>query len=143
MEAALSTLRFRRLPQGTDVFHFKLSCQHSLFAPQPGPRGFPQTAPTFRRPPQRHRKAICISKQGHHHNGDQAVPRPHILCSICFYSFGALAKAERLFIALLHNQPMYSKMCYIEIFDTLQLTGWLKFEMGTIRPPVWGVRWAV
>ena len=31
--------------------------------------------------------------QGHHHNGDQAARRPHILCSICFHSSGALAKA--------------------------------------------------
>ena len=45
----------------------------------------------------------------------------HILCSICFYSFGALAKALRLFIASLHNQPVYHKMCSIDIFDNLQL----------------------
>ena len=39
------------------------------------------------------------SKQGHHHNGDQAARQPHILCSICFQAFEALAKAVRLFKA--------------------------------------------
>ena len=52
---------------------------------------------------------IIQIKQGHHHYGDQAARRPHILCSICLHSFGALVKAERLFITLLHNQPMYQK----------------------------------
>ena len=26
---------------------------------------------------------FCYCKQGHHHNGDQAVRRPHMMCSIC------------------------------------------------------------
>ena len=37
------------------------------------------------------------SRQGHHHSGDEAARRPHILCSICDHSLGALAKAVRLF----------------------------------------------
>ena len=61
--------------------------------------------------------------QGHHHNGYWAAGRPHILCSICFRSFGALAKAVRLLIASHHNQPMYAKMCSIDIFHNLQLVG--------------------
>ena len=39
--------------------------------------------------------AFCCSfglKHGHHHNGDQAARRPHILSSIYSRSFGALAK---------------------------------------------------
>ena len=47
----------------------------------------------------------------------------HILCSICFHSFWALAKDVRLFIASLHNQPMYPKMCSIDIFVNLQPVG--------------------
>ena len=46
-------------------------------------------------------------KQGHQHNyHDQVALRPHILCSICIHSFGAHARAVRLFIASLHSQPM-------------------------------------
>ena len=41
-------------------------------------------------------KLLELAKwQGHHHNGDQAAWRPHILCSICIHSFGVLAKAVR------------------------------------------------
>ena len=47
----------------------------------------------------------------------------HRFCSIWFYSFGALVKAGRLFTASLHNQPMYSKMCSIDIFCNLRLVG--------------------
>ena len=36
----------------------------------------------------------------------------------------ALSKAVRLFIASLHNQSMYPKMCSIDIFDDLKLVGW-------------------
>ena len=43
--------------------------------------------------------------------------------SICFHSFVALAKVVQLFIASFHNQPMYPKMCSIDIFDKLQLVG--------------------
>ena len=42
------------------------------------------------------------------------------------------------FIASLHNQPMYPKMCAIDIFVNLPI-GWLKFDWGTLRPPVWGI----
>ena len=63
-------------------------------------------------------------KQGHHHNDDGAARRPHILCSICFYSFGSLVKTVWLFIASLHNQSIYPKMCSIDIFNNLQLVGW-------------------
>ena len=63
-------------------------------------------------------------QQGHRHNSDRAAPRPHILCSICFYSFGTSAIAARLFIGSLHNQPMYPKMCSIGISSNLQLVGW-------------------
>ena len=49
------------------------------------------------RPNQRCRKQFLVVRipmeQGHHHNDDQAARRPHILCSICVHSFGALAKA--------------------------------------------------
>ena len=61
-----------------------------------------------------------------HHNDDR---RPNILCSICLHSFGALAKDLRLYIDSFHNQPMYLKMCSIDISVNLQLVG-LNF-----RPP--------
>ena len=38
------------------------------------------------------RRGLPQHQQGHHHNGDRATWRSHILCSICFYSFGASAK---------------------------------------------------
>ena len=53
--------------------------------------------------------------QSHHHNGDDAARRPHI----CFHPFGALAKAVGLLITSLHTQPMYPKMCSIDIFANL------------------------
>ena len=53
--------------------------------------------------------------QGDHHNGDQAAQRLHILWSICVHSIEALLKTVWLFIAPLHNQPMYPKMCSIDI----------------------------
>ena len=62
-------------------------------------------------------------EQGHQHNGNRATRRPTILFSISFHSSGALTKAARLFIAPLHNQPMYPKMCYVDIFANLQLVG--------------------
>ena len=65
-----------------------------------------------------------VIQQSRHHIGDLAARQPHILCSIFFHSFGALPKAVRLFIASLHNQPMYPKMCLIDIFVDLQLVGW-------------------
>ena len=62
-----------------------------------------------------------VITQGHRHNGDQAARRPHILWSICGHSFGALAKAVRLFKASLSSQPMCSQMCCsIDIFIDLQ-----------------------
>ena len=45
-----------------------------------------------------------VTKQGDHHNGDRAARQPHVLCSICFHSYGALVKAVLLFILSLHNQ---------------------------------------
>ena len=68
--------------------------------------------------------------------GNRTARRPRILCSICFHWFGALSKVVRLFMASLHNEPMYPKMCLI--FSTPP-TGWLKFERGTFRTPVSGV----
>ena len=61
--------------------------------------------------------------KGHHYNGDRAARRPHLLFSIRFHSFGAVAKAVRLFIASLHSQPMYPKMRSIDFFDNLQPVG--------------------
>ena len=51
-------------------------------------------------------------------------PTARMLCSICIHSFGDLAKAVRLFIASLHNQPTHPKMCSIDIFINLQPVGW-------------------
>ena len=64
-----------------------------------------------------------IQRQGHHQNANRAARRPHILCSTCFHSSVAFAKAVRLFIASPHNQPMYPKMCSTDIVDNLQLVG--------------------
>ena len=56
--------------------------------------------------------------------------RPHILCTIWCRSLGALATAVRLYIASIHNQPMYPKMCSMDIFVNLQPVGWyLKGEL--------------
>ena len=33
------------------------------------------------------------TEQGHHHDGDQAAQRPHILCLICVPSFGDFAES--------------------------------------------------
>ena len=47
---------------------------------------------------EKYKRKVCRrsfdQRQGHHHrhNGDQAARRPHILCSICVHSFGALRK---------------------------------------------------
>ena len=59
-------------------------------------------------------------EQRSHHND-----RRHILCSICDHSFGAWRKLyDWLFIASLHNQPMFHKMCSIDIFVNLQPVCW-------------------
>ena len=55
--------------------------------------------------------------QGQHRNGDSG--RRHILCSISVHSFGALAKAVRLFIASPRNQLMCSQICFFDIFVDL------------------------
>ena len=44
----------------------------------------------------------------------------HVLCFIGVHSFSGLAKAVRLFIASFHSQPMYPKMCSIDIFVDLR-----------------------
>ena len=72
------------------------------------------------------------AEQGHHHNGDRAPQRPYILCSIFFHSFGALARAVRLFIASLHNQPWYPKLGSIEIFVN-RLAEIFKGDFSTVR----------
>ena len=47
----------------------------------------------------------------------------HTYCAqYAFTHLGALVKAVRLFIRLLYNQPMYPKMCSIDIFVT---SNWL------------------
>ena len=54
---------------------------------------------TMEIPPETHERYSKNSLQGHHHNGDQAARRPHIMCSICVISLGALTTAIRLFKA--------------------------------------------
>ena len=75
-----------------------------------------------------------------HHNDDETARRPHIICSICVHSFGALEKAVRLFMASLHSQLMRSQMCSIYIFVNLQPNGW-HFNVGLFDPvpAVWGL----
>ena len=52
-----------------------------------------------------------------------------VYCARCsFTHLGALAKAVRLFIGSLHNQPMDKKMC------SQPPTVWLVFESGTFEP---------
>ena len=75
--------------------------------------------------------------QRHHHNGDWAARRPQILCSICVHSFGALGKAVRLFIASLHNQPMYHEMRPIDIFVNRLVK---ILNAGGSIPRYWGLR---
>ena len=70
-----------------------------------------------------------------------ATRQPHILCSICFRSFGTFAKAVRLFIASLHNWPMYPKMCSNDLFVKLKPVGWnLK---GGLFEPWFGEMWGL
>ena len=82
---------------------------------------------------------LHLLKQGHDHNGDRAARRPHILRSICVHSFWALAKAVRLFIASLYNQPMYPKMWSIDIFVSPQPVGW-NLKVGIFNLQVWEFR---
>ena len=42
-----------------------------------------------RRGKQHRPSEIALIKQGHHHNGDQAARRPHVMCSICGRRFAA------------------------------------------------------
>ena len=48
----------------------------------------------------------CTVQQIHHHSGDQADQRQHMLYSICIHSFRVLPKAVQLFIASFYRQPM-------------------------------------
>ena len=74
-------------------------------------------------------------KQGHHHNGDRTTQRPHILCSINVHSVLTSMKAAQLFIASLNKQPMYRKMCTIDIFVNVQPVGW-NLKGGLFDSPV-------
>ena len=78
------------------------------------------------------------TQQGHHHNGDQAAQRPHILCSICVHSFGALAKAVRLLTVSLQSHKMFYPTRTIDILIDLQPFG-CNFK-GTFWLPALGVR---
>ena len=73
--------------------------------------------------------SIFAGKQVHHHNVDQAARRPHILCSICIHSFGALAKAVRLFMVSLQS----SQMCSICIFVPNRLAEILMRDFSNLR----------
>ena len=53
---------------------------------------------------------------------------------------GVLARTVRLYIASLHNQLMYPKMCSIDIFVDIQPVGWLKFERETFFRPLPGLQ---
>ena len=59
------------------------------------------------------------------HNGDWAARRPHILCSICFYSFQVMAKDCSLhhFTVFTTSQCIHPNMCSICIFVNLQPVG--------------------
>ena len=49
----------------------------------------------------------------------------HAYCTrSAFTHLGLWRKLYDIFIASLHNQPMYPKMCYINIFVNLQPVGW-------------------
>ena len=68
-------------------------------------------------------RPYTTSKKGHHHNGDRAAGRPHILCSICVHSFGDLAKAVRLFKASPQSQEMSNQTCFTDILAHLKVGG--------------------
>ena len=61
-----------------------------------------------------HNHFSCAS-QGRYYSGDQAAQRPHVLCSICIHSFGALVEAVQLIIASLVSQLCVLK-CALLIF---------------------------
>ena len=78
--------------------------------------------------------------QGHHHNGDQATQRPHILCSICIHSFGALEKAVRLFVhGFTSSQPtnVFSNVPKKAFLANLQPSSY-NLKMGLFGPIVQG-----
>ena len=84
----------------------------------------------------------CYLWQGHHHKGDRAARRPHILRSICYHWIVALAKDVRLLIASIHNQPMCPDTSSIDIFDNLPLVGW-NLKARIFDPKDWGFMGAV
>ena len=77
------------------------------------------------------------SKQGHHHNGDQAARWLHVLCSICIHPVGISAKADMA--------PLVASQCVIKfallIFSSSP-NDWLHYERGTFRPSSLGIRGA-
>ena len=81
--------------------------------------------------------AINKFLQGRHHHGGQAARRPHMLCSICGHSFGALAKAVRLLTASTQSQKMSYQTLSVDIFvDLKPFICNLKGRL--LDPPVWG-----
>ena len=76
-------------------------------------------------------------KQGHHRNGDQAVWRPHILCSTCILKLAKMAKAASLFMESLHSLQCVLKCAHIQIFY-LQPSG-QNLIGGRFNPTVWGI----
>ena len=78
--------------------------------------------------------------QGHHHNGDQAARRPHILCSICIYWFGALVKAVRFSRqAKFRARKCSNQTCSVGIYVDHQPSG-CNLKWRLFDPPVWGLR---
>ena len=84
---------------------------------------------TIKAPAYRNHSSL-LQAQGHHHNDDQAIRRPHILRLICGRRSRDLDKVVRLFIGLLHGHQMCSEMHSIGSFR-LSPTIWLKFERCT------------
>ena len=64
-------------------------------------------------------------RHGHHHNGDQAARRPHILCllDLPFTNLGLWQKCTIVNTALFHRKEMYSQMCLLTFSWYLQPFG--------------------
>ena len=79
---------------------------------------------------------IYATRSCHHRNGDRAARRPHIVCSICVRSFGALAKEICTIVHCITSQPANASWNVLYWHFRQPPTGSLKFINWTFRPPV-------
>ena len=82
----------------------------------------------------RQSEAACIrfndNEHGHHHNGDRAARRPHVLCSSCVHSLGLYDYSRHKFM----SQQMYYQTCSPLTFSSISNRLAATSKVGLFEP---------